>query len=47
MADSKENDVAVAGKTKRILSLDLLRGFFLLLPDAASLTAILKAVRVA
>ena len=30
MADSKENDVAVAGKTKRILSLDLLRGFFLL-----------------
>jgi hypothetical protein len=30
MADSQENDMAVAGKTRRILSLDLIRGFFLL-----------------
>jgi len=30
MAGIQEHDVAVAGKTKRILSLDLLRGFFLM-----------------
>lgn len=30
MANSQENDIAVAGKTKRIMSLDLLRGFFLI-----------------
>lgn len=30
MANSQERDLAVSGKTKRILSLDLLRGFFLI-----------------
>ena len=30
MAQIKESDIAIAGKTKRILSLDLLRGFFLI-----------------
>lgn len=30
MPQAQENDIAVAGKTRRILSLDLLRGFFLI-----------------
>jgi hypothetical protein len=30
MAGAQERDIAVSGKSKRILSLDLLRGFFLI-----------------